>query len=270
MRIIRPSADPHPWIDNPSASAMCALCLNAVLIHAGTGVRIICISAPSASGSTTLANMLAKKARGLGKRVLKLDEAPFAGSRYLHAKLMDSLGVGSHSATPCYEGLSTLCAGILDLRSYDLILIEDAQRFRDISGRITDSNLSTLARIARLRRPPLIIMTGLPDAVAFFHAMFVEAGMNSQLNVLEATASGNVYREFIRCVCKFRRWDEVFNTSLNFDQIYQQSRGRIGLTVRILEWLHLQSVATSRAMKDPVYLQLLDDDWDEEGWYDEP
>lgn len=269
MRVTRPSTDPHPWIDSPSASATCALCMDAVLTHAGGSARVICISATSASGSTALANKVAKRARGLGKRVLMLDEAPYPGNRYLHSKLMDSLGVRLHSASPCYEGLSILCAGILDLRSYDLILIEDAQRFRDISRRITDSNLLTLVRIARLPRPPLIIMTRLPDAVAFFHAMFVEAGMNSQLKVLEATAFGEVYTEFVACVCKSRRWDEAFNTSLQIDQIYQQSQGRVGLTVRILEWLHLQSVATSRAMENPVYQQLLDDDWDEEGWDEE-
>lgn len=257
MRAIRPVVDSSPWIATTCNDSILRDCLDSIAMHNGTMPRALCISGLSGSGATTLMHRTAARARRLGKRVLILDDAPFPGNKYLHAKLLHSLGVGTSSSLPCYDGLSTLCAGILELRQYDVLMMEDAQKYKDVEWRGVHPNMATLLGIASLRRPPLVILSGLTDAIEFHHARFVDAGIPSELKVLQPMKLGQEYEAFVNCVCRAYSLGEDFLTALEIPQVYCESHGRIALTVRIIQWLDLQRRAYAHASMNKVYQQLL-------------
>ncbi|AKT30780.1 hypothetical protein RYA05_32185 [Pseudomonas syringae pv. actinidiae] len=213
-------------------------------------------------------------ARRLGKRVLVLDDAPFSGNKYLHAKLLHCLGVGTSSATPCYDGLSTLCAGILELRDYDVLIMEDVQRYKDVEWRGVEPNMATLVAIARLRRPPLIILSGLTDGVDYHHARFVDAGIPSELKVLQPMKLGDDYDALVGDICRAYSLGEDFVATLDLLEVYRKSHGRIGLTVRVIQWLELQARAIARASQSEIYQQLFveheHDEYSDDGIGDPP
>ncbi|MEB0065065.1 hypothetical protein QN400_23965 [Pseudomonas sp. RTC3] len=200
---------------------------------------------------------VAARARKHGRRVLMLDDAPFPGNKYLHAKLLHCLGVGTASSIRCFDGLSTLCAGILELRQYDALFMEDVQKYKDVEWRGVDPNMATLVGITRLRRPPLVILSGLTDAVEFHHARLMDAGIPSELKVLQPMKLGQDYDAFVGSVCQAYSLGQDFLMALDIPQVYRQSHGRIGLTVRIIQWLYLQRGAIVRALQSKVYQQLL-------------
>ncbi|WP_235375896.1 hypothetical protein [Pseudomonas fluorescens] len=193
-----------------------------------------------------------------------LDDAPFPGNKYLHAKLLSCLGVGAPSSIPCYDGLSTLCAGILELREYDVLIMEDVHRYKDIEWRGVEPNMATLVAIARLQRPPLIILSGLTGGVEYHHARFVEAGIPCELKVLQTMKPGEEFDALVGAICQAYSLGEDFLASLDIPEVYRKSHGRIGLTVRVIQWLHLQSGATARASQNKTYQQLfVENEYDE-------
>lgn len=274
MRAIKPVVDSSPWIATTCNDSILRDCLDSIAAHDGTMPRALCITGLSGSGATTLMHRIAARGRRLGKRVLVLDDAPFPGNNYLHAKLLHCLGVGTSSSIPCYDGLSTLCAGILELRQYDVLMMEDVQKYKDVEWRGVHPNMATLLSITRLRRPPLVILSGLTDAVEFHHARFVDAGIHSELEVLQPMKLGQDYEAFVRGVCHAYSLGEDFLKALDITQVYSESHGRIGLTVRIIQWLDLQRGAYTHALKSEVYQQMLveneQDEYFDDGIGDSP
>ncbi len=274
MRAIRPIVDSSPWIATSCNDAILRDCLDSIAAHNGTKPQALCITGLSGAGATALMHRVAGGARRLGKRVLVLDDAPFSGNKYLHAKLLHCLGVGTSSATPCYDGLSTLCAGILELRDYDVLIMEDVQRYKDVEWRGVEPNMATLVAIARLRRPPLIILSGLTDGVDYHHARFVDAGIPSELKVLQPMKLGDDYDALVGDICRAYSLGEDFVATLDLLEVYRKSHGRIGLTVRVIQWLELQARAIARASQSEIYQQLFveheHDEYSDDGIGDPP
>lgn len=264
MRAIRPAVDSSPWIATTCNDPVLRGCLDSIAAHNGTMPQALCITGLSGSGATALMHRIAGRARRLGKRVLLLDDAPFPGNKYLHAKLLHCLGVGTSSSIPCYDGLSTLCAGILELRQYDVLIMEDVQRYKDVEWRGVEPNMATLVAIARLQRPPLIILSGLTDGVEHHHARFVDAGIPSELKVLQPMKLGEDYNALVGDICRAYSLGADFLATLDILEVYRESHGRIGLTVRVIQWLELQVRAIARASQSKIYQQLfVENEYDE-------
>lgn len=257
MRAIRPVGDLSPWIANTSNDSVLRDCLAAIAEHQGTMPRAICITGLSGAGASMLMERVSTRARKDGKRVLMLDDTPFPGNKYLHAKLLHCLGVGTVSSIPCFHGLSNMCAGILELRQYDVLVMEDAQKYKDVEHRGVRPNMETLLSIPRLRRPPLLILSGLTDAVELHHARLVDAGIPSEIKVLQPMKLDQDYQAFVQSVCQAYSLGSEFLMSLDISQVYRESHGLIGLTVRIIQWLYLLRGAIARASRSKVYQQLL-------------
>lgn len=274
MRAIRPAVGSSAWIATECTDSVLSDCMYAILEHNGTMPRAFCITGLSGSGATTLTHRIAAGARRLGKRVLLLDDAPFPGNKYLHAKLLHCLGVGTSSSIPCYDGLSTLCAGILELRQYDVLIMEDVQRYKDVKKRGVEPNMATLVAIARLQRPPLIILSGLTDGVEHHHARFVDAGIPSDLKVLQPMKLGDDYNALVGDICRAYSLGEDLLATLDLLEVYRESHGRIGLTVRVIQWLELQVRAIARASQSRIYQQLFveneHDEYSDDGIGDSP
>lgn len=274
MRAIRPAVDFSPWIATTCNDAILRDCLDSIAAHYGTVPRALCITGQSGAGATTLMHRIAARARRLGKRVLVLDDTPFPGNKYLHAKLLHCLGMGTASSIPCFDGLSNLCASILELRQYDVLMIEDVQKYKDVEWRGVEPNMATLLAIARLQRPPLIILSGLTDGVEYHHAKFVDAGIPSVLKVLQPMKLGDDYDALVGDICRAYSLGEDFLATLDILEVYRESHGRMGLTVRVSQWLNLQVRAIARASQSKIYQQLFveneDDEYSDDGIGDPP
>ena len=242
-------------------------CLEQITLHTGATARAIGIYGGSGSGSSALVHQIARRADKLGKRVLHLDSGHFPDSQYIQQKLLHFLGVGTVNIPEGVDRLLPLCAAVMDLRRYDVLLLEDAQNYNGFSRRVTDCNTQALLHIMQLPQPPLIITAGPADAVEFHHSNFVDAGIASELRALPAMANDQSYAEFVSAVCEALSSGNHFVTQIDVNDLYQKSQGRVGQTVRLLEWLYLNASADVCFSKHELYRQTIPNEFDEDGEY---
>lgn len=85
----------------------------------------------------------------------------------------------------------------------------------------------------------------------------MDAGIPSEIKVLQPMKLDQDYQALVESVCQAYSLGSDLLMSLDISQLYRESHGLIGLTVRIIQWLYLQRGAIARASRSKVYQQLL-------------
>lgn len=222
-------------------------CLDAIATYDGSAPQAICVNAPVASGGSVLLSQIANRAIRRGRRVLYLDDYLHLGNRYLVSKIMRSMGVGIVNVEGS-SGLTVLCAEVMRLRQYDVVIIDDAHKYIQAPKRVAESNAKVILQITCLPKPPLIIMTGSADGIEFYYAQFIGAGISTEMKLLAAMPFGEGYIQFVENFCEVNNYLRKHFGALDLEALHRQSEGRIGLTVRNLDWLHLNMLAGSASL----------------------
>jgi len=232
----------HAWNHFSGNEPILKYCLDALADYDRSVAKAICINAPAASGGSALLSQIASRAIKRGRRVLYLDDGLYLGNRYLVSKVMRSMGVGIVNVEGS-NGLTMLCAEVMRLRRYDVVIIDDIQKYTRAAKRVAESNAQAILQIARLPKPPLVIMAGSAGAIETYHAHFMGAGISTRVKLLAAMEFDDDYIQFVKRFCEINTYMQVDFSSLDLDALYRQSQGRVGLTVRNLDWLHLNKLA---------------------------
>ena len=242
MQAKRPSEIPQTWNRSSVNEPTLKYCLEELAEYDFTVAKVICINAPAASGGSALLSQIANRAVKRGRRVLYLDDSLYLGNRYLVSKIMRSMSVGIVNVEGC-NGLTILCAEVMRLRRYDVVIMDDVQKYSQAPKRVAESNAQAILQIACLPKPPLIIMAGSADAIEFYHAQFISTGIFSETKRLAAMEFDDRYIQFVKSFCEINNFLLEHFEVMDLEALYRQSQGRLGLTVRNLDWLHLNILA---------------------------
>jgi hypothetical protein len=75
---------------------------------------------------------------------------------------------------------------------------------------------------------------------------------------------GDDYDALVGDICRAYSLGENFLATLDILEVYHESHGRIGLTVRVIQWLELRVRAIARASQSRTYQQLfVENEYDE-------
>lgn len=253
MQANRPSENFHTWNRFSGNEPVIKYCLDAIATYDGSIAKAICVNAPVASGGSVLLSQIANRAIRHGRRVLYLDDNLHLGNRYLVSKIMRSMGVGTVNVEGS-NGLTVLCAEVMRLRRYDMVIIDDAHKYIRAAKRVAESNAKAILQITCLPKPPLIIMAGSADEMEFYYAQFIDAGISTEVKLLPAMQFGEGYIRFVENFCEANNYLWEHFGALDLETLHRQSEGRIGLTVRNLDWLHLNMLA-GHASRHVLYMQ---------------
>ncbi|KAA0987317.1 ATP-binding protein [Pseudomonas sp. ANT_J12] len=232
----------HAWNRFSGNELALKYCLGALGDYDGAVAKAICLNAPTGSGGSALLSQIASRAVKRGRRVLYLDDGLYLGNRYLASKIMRSMGIGIVNVEGS-DGLTMLCAETMRLRRYDAVIIDDVQKYTQAAKRVAQSNSQAILQMTCLPKPPFVIMSGSADAIETYHANFICAGISAEVKFLAPMKFDESYIQFVEAFFEANPNMRIEFKSLDLDALYRQSQGRVGLTVRNLDWLHLKTMA---------------------------
>ena len=256
MQAKRPLKRVQAWNCSSSNEVVLNHSVNAIVKSEGSIAKAICIAAPAGSGGSELLRQIASRATRLGKRGFYVDDNLHWGNRSLASRILRSMGVGEVNVEGS-SGLTTLCGEIMRLRQYDVLILDDVQKYAQAAKRVAESNAKAILQISRLPIPPLIIMAGSIAAIELYHAYFIDSSVRCEMKSLAAVEFGEAYISFVKSFCEANNMSSQLDL-LDIDFLYKISQGRVGLTIRNIEWLYSRALAVgaSKGKFDLYYRQM--------------